>query len=119
MPLVTKRIYLPAEKRDGYRVLVDRIWPRGLTKEQASLDQWLREVAPSTSLRKWFGHDVARWDEFRHRYEQELDGNPGAVTPLLEIIRSHPTVTLLFAAKDPEHNQASVLRDYLEKRRRR
>ncbi|MHB1542995.1 MAG: DUF488 domain-containing protein [Gammaproteobacteria bacterium] len=115
MTLKIKRIYHPAEKPDGYRVLVDRIWPRGLTKEQASLDQWVRDVAPSTALRKWFGHDPGKWIEFRSRYENELHANPKAVQSLLEILKSHATVTLLFGATDEDHNQAVVLAAYLKR----
>lgn len=96
----------------GARLLVDRIWPRGIPKARLQLDDWLRDIAPSTGLRKWFGHDPARWDEFRRRYRAELDANPDAVSQALGWCRKGP-VTLLFWAKDREHNQAVVLRDYL------
>jgi uncharacterized protein YeaO (DUF488 family) len=108
-----KRVYESATKNDGVRVLVDRVWPRGITKEKAALDLWLKEIAPSTGLRKWFGHDPARWDEFRKRYHQELDGNTEAVAQLKELIAKGP-VTLLYSAHDAEHNQAVALLDYLK-----
>jgi len=107
-----KRIYEPAAKGDGIRVLVDRVWPRGVTKEKAALDLWLKEIAPSTELRKWFGHDPARWDEFRMRYRKELDENDEAVGQLNALIAKGP-VTLLYSARDAEHNQAAALLDYL------
>ena len=107
-----KRIYDPAEESDGYRVLVDRLWPRGLARENARIEHWLRELAPSSGLRKWFGHDPARWDGFRDRYRQELRDNPEAVERCLEWCRKGP-VTLLYGARDEEHNQAVVLAGYL------
>ena len=107
-----KRIYEPAAKGDGIRVLVDRVWPRGVTKEKAALDLWLKEIAPSTELRKWFGHDPGRWDEFRMRYRKELDENDEAVGQLNALIAKGP-VTLLYSARDAEHNQAAALLDYL------
>ncbi|MCH4209136.1 DUF488 domain-containing protein [Bifidobacterium sp.] len=112
MSVVIRRIYERAEPGDGYRVLVDRLWPRGVSRAKAKLDLWLKAVGPSTDLRKWFGHDPERFDEFRTRYIQELDGNP-AVSELADICREHDMVTLLYAAKDPERNQAIILRDYL------
>lgn len=119
MGIAIKRIYDDAsdsaDNDDGYRVLVDRLWPRGISKVKARLDLWLKEIGPSTELRKWFGHDPERFEEFRARYLQELDGNP-AVGELLDICRAHDAVTLLYGAKDPEHNQAVVLRDYLAAR---
>jgi uncharacterized protein YeaO (DUF488 family) len=99
------------------RFLVDRVWPRGIRKEQLELDGWPREVAPSTELRRWFGHRPERFDQFRDRYRAELDADPEAVRPLLEAARRGP-VTLLYAARDTEHNQAVVLRDYLLERLR-
>ncbi|WP_285116175.1 DUF488 domain-containing protein [Leifsonia sp. fls2-241-R2A-40a] len=112
-----KRIYEPASPDDGYRVLVDRLWPRGISKERAALDLWLKEVAPSTELRRWFHHDAAAegevFDEFRTRYEKELDGNP-AVAELRRIGDEHPTVTLLVGARDPELDHGVVLKQYLE-----
>jgi len=108
----TKRVYEEPSSRDGFRILVDRIWPRGLSKDKARIDRWLKDIAPSAELRKWFGHDPARWDEFRARYFRELDAKP----ELVEEIRSRAkktTVTLLYAARDPEHNNAVCLREYL------
>lgn len=99
----------------GARLLVDRLWPRGVSKDKLRLDGWLRDLAPSTGLRKWYGHDPARWDEFRHRYFAELDANPEAVAQLLERCRTGP-VTLIYGAKDRDRNQAVVLREYLAKR---
>jgi uncharacterized protein YeaO (DUF488 family) len=98
---------------DGHaRFLVDRMWPRGVTKASLVIDGWLRDVAPSTELRRWFGHDPARWEEFRQRYRAELDANPAAWQPLVDAAK-HGPVTLLFGARDREHNQAVVLREYL------
>ena len=108
-----KRIYDPAAKSDGMRVLVDRVWPRGMTKAAAALDLWLKEIAPSTGLRKWFGHDPARWDEFRKRYGKELDENAEAVEQLRGLIAEGP-MTLLYSAHDAQHNQAVALLDYLK-----
>lgn len=112
MDLQIKRIYEPAEESDGQRILVDRLWPRGVSKERAHLDLWLKDVAPSTELRKWFGHDPSKWDEFQERYEAELAHND-ALAELKQVVASHPKTTLLFAAKDEEHNEAVVLANYL------
>ncbi len=97
---------------DGYRVLVDRIWPRGVSKERAKLDEWLKEVAPSTQLRTWFHHEEPKWAEFRTRYRAELDGNP-AVGQLRSILESHDVVTLLYSARSETENQAVVLAEYV------
>lgn len=107
-----KRVYEPPARSDGCRVLVDRIWPRGLRKDDVALDAWIKDVAPSTELRKWFGHDPARWEEFQKRYRDELDANPEAVQAVLDAC-SKKTLTLLFGAKDEERNQAVVLAEYL------
>lgn len=101
----------------GARILVDRLWPRGVSKADARLDEWIREIAPSDDLRRWFGHDPAKWDEFRDRYRKELNANPDAVARLLDWC-GKGAVTLLFAARDREHNQAVVLREYLQEQRR-
>ncbi|MCZ7676941.1 MAG: DUF488 family protein [Roseovarius sp.] len=98
---------------EGARLLVDRVWPRGVSKDQLHLDEWIREVAPSTELRKWFGHDPQKWQAFRDRYRNELDANEDAVQKCLGWCRKGPVV-LLYGAKDREHNQAVVLRDYLQ-----
>lgn len=113
MGIVVKRVYEPAAKTDGFRVLVDRLWPRGLTKEEAPLDQWLKELAPSAALRQWFGHAPSRWDGFRHRYASELDGLAEHWRPLAERSTRH-TLTLLYAARDEEHNNAVALKAYLD-----
>ncbi len=110
-----KRAYDPPSNDDGARYLVDRLWPRGVKKEDLHVDGWLKEVAPSTELRKWFGHDPAKWDEFQQRYRRELEDNVAAWQPLLDAARKG-TLTLVYSAKDTEHNDAVVLRDVLEKR---
>lgn len=110
-----RRVYEPPRPGEGARYLVERLWPRGLSKEALQLDGWLREVAPSDALRRWFAHDPARWDEFRRRYFEELDRRAEAWQPLLEAARRGP-VTLLFSARDPEHNNAVALKQYLEAR---
>lgn len=109
----TKRVYAAPEAGDGRRVLVDRLWPRGVKKADLAYDLWLKEIAPSHDLRTWFGHDPARWDEFRRRYGAELDANPEAVTRLRALAKTGP-VTLLFSAKDEARNQAVALKGYLE-----
>ena len=111
----TRRVYALAEPGDGCRILVDRMWPRGLRKADADLDYWLKAIAPSTELRKWFNHEPARFTEFRRWYQLELDNNPDAVQQLLELSRQHDSLTLLYAARDCEHNHAVVLADYLQK----
>ncbi|HET8701726.1 MAG TPA: DUF488 domain-containing protein [Nitrococcus sp.] len=115
MTVQIKRIYDVPAAEDGYRVLVDRMWPRGLAKGEARIDRWLKEVAPSTELRRWFGHEPGRWDEFRKRYRDELKGSDALVHELVEKARDTP-VTLLFSARDQQHNQAVVLREWLEER---
>ncbi|HVV92835.1 MAG TPA: DUF488 domain-containing protein [Hyphomicrobiales bacterium] len=111
-----KRVYEPPAEDDGQRVLVDRVWPRGIRKDAANLTLWLKDVAPSTALRKWFGHDVARWDEFVRRYRAELDDNAAALSPLDDLLEKG-RVTLLYGAHDEAHNQAVVLAAYLRSRR--
>ncbi|TAL87065.1 MAG: DUF488 family protein [Rhodanobacter sp.] len=113
MGIAIKRVYEPATKMDGYRVLVDRLWPRGVKKEALPLDLWAKELAPSHALRTWFGHDPARWDGFRHRYASELDALGEYWRPLAERSVRH-AVTLLYAARDEEHNQALALQCYLQ-----
>ena len=110
-----KRAYEPAEPADGTRVLVERLWPRGVKKETAALDDWMRDIAPSPELRKWYGHDVARWAEFRKRYIAELAGHRPGIAALRKIAGGG-TLTLVFAARDPEHSSAAVLRDVLLER---
>lgn len=109
-----KRIYEKPQKSDGYRVLVDRLWPRGVSKEKALLDLWLKEIAPSTKLRKWFGHDPENWVTFQKRYKAEIAANKLSFEELKEIIKKNDTVTLLYAARDEKHNEAVVIRDLFE-----
>ncbi|WP_375137713.1 DUF488 domain-containing protein [Bifidobacterium sp. UTBIF-78] len=109
-----KRIYDEPSPQDGYRILVDRLWPRGVSKERAALDLWMKAIAPSPELRRWFGHDPERFDEFAEQYRRELDANTEAVDELERVCLEHDAVTLLYAAKDPIVNHAAVLREYLE-----
>lgn len=104
-----KRIYEPVEKTDGFRVLVDRLWPRGVSKERAQLDLWAKDIAPSTALRKWFGHDPKRWKSFQTKYTKELRENASELKELRRLHREHKNLTLLYGAKDTEHNEAVVL----------
>jgi uncharacterized protein YeaO (DUF488 family) len=107
-----KRVYEPAARRDGARVLVDRLWPRGLTKKKAAVDHWMKEVAPSPRLRKWFGHDPDRWAEFKRRYKAELRQHKDMLADIRKLTKQG-TVTLLFGARDEEHNDAVVLAEVL------
>ncbi len=109
-----KRVYKPPAESDGRRFLVDRLWPRGPKKEVMRMDGWLKEVAPTDKLRKWFNHDPAKWDEFRKRYLVELNAKPENWRPLREAAEKEK-ITLLFSAHDVEHNNAAVLKDFLEK----
>ncbi len=108
-----KRVYEPARREDGRRFLVDRLWPRGIKRETLSLDAWVKEVAPSDTLRRWFAHDPHRWDEFRRRYAAELDRRPEAWGPILEAARSG-TVTLVYSARDSRCNNGVAFKEYLE-----
>lgn len=108
-----KRIYEDPSPGDGYRVLVDRVWPRGMTKEKAAIDLWAKDVAPSTELRKWFDHDPAKWDEFQQKYRKEIEDNLPAVREIASKAKGK-TLTLLYGAKDEEHNQAVVLFDFMQ-----
>jgi uncharacterized protein YeaO (DUF488 family) len=107
--ITIKRIYQPAEKTDGYRILVDRLWPRGVSKVKAKLDLWFKETAPSDALRRWYGHEPNRWPEFKRKYNAELTKNRTALAELKKIVRAQKKVTLLFGAKDTERNEAVVL----------
>jgi len=104
-----KRIYEQASKDDGYRILVDRLWPRGLSKQSAQVDQWLRDIAPSTQLRRWFNHEASRFDTFTHRYFAELEKNE-LTDDLLKLVRKYKKVALLYSANDTEHNQADCIK---------
>lgn len=110
-----KRAYEPASRGDGARLLVERLWPRAVRKEALKLDGWLKDVAPSTELRKWFGHDPAKWAQFRARYARELDDHPDAWRPIVSAAKKK-TVTLVYSSHDEEHNNAVALRDYLQKK---
>ena len=112
MEIRVKRIYEPSEAADGYRLLVDRIWPRGVSRESACLDDWIREVAPSSELRRWFGHSASRWQGFKRRYAVELSNRQELVAEILSLARDRP-VTLLYSARDPDHNQAVALAEYI------
>lgn len=112
MNLKLKRVYEPFDKNDGTRILVDRLWPRGMTKAKAGVDIWLKELAPSAELRKWFGHDPDKWTEFKKRYRAELEENDEQLVRLREEIKKG-AVTLLYGAKDEEHNDAVVLMELL------
>lgn len=108
-----KRAYEAPAADDGRRVLVERLWPRGVTREKAALELWLKDVAPSAGLRSWFGHDPDKWSEFRRRYADELDGKPEEVTRLADLSREG-TVTFVYGSRDEEHNAAVVLKEYVE-----
>ncbi len=112
MELRVKRVYASPSPEDGARILVDRLWPRGLSREKARVDLWLKELAPSTELRKWFNHDPAKWDEFRQRYRQELRQQPAALAQLVELAGTRP-VTLLFGAKEERFNDAVALKAFI------
>ncbi len=109
-----KRIYEPKSKDDGYRVFVERLWPRGFTKERARLDLWLKDIAPSQELRKWYSHDPEKWNEFKRRYKAELENNE-ALAELKKIIKEKKNVDLIYAASDPERNSAVIIKELIEK----
>jgi len=119
MELRSKRVYLPADDSDGNRVLVDRLWPRGLSKEKLGDVAWVKDVAPSDALRKWFGHAPDKWDGFRERYFTELDANPDGVAALRKALVARGRNTLLFGAREEEHNNAVALCEYLRAHRKR
>lgn len=114
MTVKIKRVYEAPDANDGKRILVDRLWPRGLTKEKADVDLWLKDIAPTTVLRKWFSHDPAKWEEFKKRYFDELKNNKEPVSLLKDEIKKGP-VTLIYGAKDEVHNEALVLKNILNK----
>jgi uncharacterized protein YeaO (DUF488 family) len=111
--LKIKRVYEPAEASDGVRFLVERLWPRGMKKESLKMKAWLKEVAPGPSLRKWYSHDPDKWEEFQRRYRAELESNPESWQPILEEAKLSD-VTLLYSARDTEHNSALLLKSFLE-----
>lgn len=114
--LKTKRVYEPAEASDGVRFLVERLWPRGMKKEDLKMKAWLKDVAPSPNLRSWYAHDPVKWEEFQQRYRAELESNPESWKPILEESR-RGNVTLLYSARDTEHNSALLLKSFLEEQR--
>lgn len=111
--IILKRAYEPVAREDGTRFLVERLWPRGVKRDALRLDAWLKEVAPTTKLRQWFGHDPAKWPEFQRRYRAELDRNAGALEPILKAVH-RGRVTLIYSSHDQEHNNAVVLKTYIE-----
>jgi len=113
MTIRIKRVYEPLSAQDGYRVLVDRLWPHGLSKETAHINLWLQRIAPTTELRNWYGHELDKWPEFRKRYRQELAQHEELLDLIRDLERHEKVVTLLFAAKDEAHNQANVLVELL------
>jgi uncharacterized protein YeaO (DUF488 family) len=117
MNIKIKRVYEQPDKKDGERILVDRLWPRGLTKEKAGVDLWLKEIAPSTELRKWFAHDPNKWESFCGRYETEIRHNDDLVKVLKQKAKQG-TITLIYGARDEKHNEALVLKQFLEKSER-
>ena len=117
--IAVKRVYDPPKGDDGCRLLVDRLWPRGVKKDEARLDGWIKDAAPSDKLRQWFGHESLKWEEFRRRYFAELDHKPEAWRPILDAEKQKKKVTLLFGAKDSEHNNAVALKEYVSSMRRR
>jgi uncharacterized protein YeaO (DUF488 family) len=117
MNIKLKRIYEPKEKADGFRILVDRLWPRGITKEEAHLDVWMKDIAPSSALRKWFAHDPIKWNEFRTKYKAELRQSKN-IEDLLALLQQHKTITLVYAATDTEHNHAIVIKEFLEQHKK-
>jgi uncharacterized protein YeaO (DUF488 family) len=110
-----KRVYEPLHAKDGFRILTERLWPRGMKKENAAINAWLKDVAPSATLRKWFAHDPAKWADFKKKYYGELKGSK-AVDELLALIKKHDRVTLVYAAKDEQHNAALALQQYFYKK---
>ena len=118
MTIDVKRAYDPPAKGDGYRVLVDRVWPRGIARNDLRIDDWQKDLAPSANLRKWFGHDPGKWDAFKERYARELEARSGALEELVEKAQAG-SVTLVYGAKDTEHNNAVALKENLERRLQR
>ncbi|MGB8490994.1 MAG: DUF488 family protein [Bacteroidales bacterium] len=111
--ITVRRIYDPENPGEKYKVYIDRLWPRGISKEKAGWNEWVKEIAPSDELRKWFGHDPSKWDEFRKRYDRELEKRPEEVKKLKDLESKHGTLTLLYSARDEQHNNALALREFL------
>jgi uncharacterized protein YeaO (DUF488 family) len=114
MNIRLKRVYDPPSQEDGFRILVERLWPRGISKEKAKIDLWLKDAGASTALRVWFGHDPEKWDEFRERYFHEIRGKSEIIQELVEITQQRPVVTFVFGARDTEHNNAKALKEFFE-----
>jgi len=114
MRINLKRIYEPYDAADGFRILVERLWPRGMSKEHAKVDLWIKDAGASPELRAWFGHDPLKWEEFRRRYFGEIRARPEVIARIRDEIRAHDTVTFLFAAHDSRHNNAVALKEFLE-----
>jgi uncharacterized protein YeaO (DUF488 family) len=119
MAIRLKRVYEPPSKDDGFRVLVERLWPRGVSKEHARVDLWVKDAGASTELRIWFGHDPGKWEEFRKKYFAEIRERADVLEILWDVLRSHDVVTFLFAAHDEEHNNAVALKEFLKQNRNR
>ncbi|MFZ6032682.1 MULTISPECIES: DUF488 domain-containing protein [unclassified Melioribacter] len=113
MTIKVKRVYEKPEKEDGYRILVDRLWPRGISKDEAKINMWLKEIAPSDELRKWFSHDPAKWNSFREKYKRELEGKKEIMKQIKALEKENGIVTLLYSAKDEKHNNAIVLKNII------
>lgn len=111
--ITIKRIYDQSETKDGFRILVDRLWPRGMTKEKAKIDLWLKEIAPSNELRKWFSHDPEKWDDFVKKYKKELKDKQELLKTIKQLEKNEGAITLLYAAKDEKHNEAVVLKEII------
>ena len=111
--ILIKRVYEDKSEDDGYRVLVDRLWPRGLSKEKAAVNSWMKDIGPSDELRKWFNHDPAKWTEFKKRYRRELESKKAMLDELKRLSNEHDRLTLLYGAKDEQHNQAVVIAEKL------
>lgn len=116
MTILLKRAYESSNPHDGFRILVDRIWPRGVTKDIANIDLWAKDITPTTNLRKWFSHDPLKWDEFKKSYIKELDDNPHAVDEFIGILLQHELVSFIYGAKDTLHTHALILKEYIENR---
>ena len=114
MMIKIKRAYEPSSEDDGFRILVDKLWPRGISKEKAHLNLWMKEIAPSTELRKWFSHDPEKWKEFQNKYKQELKEKKDSIAKIKDIEKENSAVTLVYSTKDKNHNNAVVLKDLLE-----
>ena len=115
MPIKLKRAYDPPSGDDGYRILVERLWPRGLSKERAKIDLWAKDAGASSELRTWFGHDPSKWEDFQKKYFAEIQKRPAVIKILRDALREKGTVTFIFAAHDEQHNNAVALKEYLEK----